>query len=107
MDEYAWFLRQCSGGVIATNSTAVIAFLSDDRHRKGTSIEIPERCDNGHSLTSATSLSHFGWSVALSEGQAAKRTASRGTAPEREVALGASLKINNGLLAINHGYTRS
>jgi hypothetical protein len=40
-----------SGGVIPTNSTAVIPFSSADRRRKDTSIKIPEHCGNGHLLT--------------------------------------------------------
>ncbi len=41
-----------SGGVIPTNSTAIVPFSSDDRRRKIASIEIPDHCGNGHPLTS-------------------------------------------------------
>jgi hypothetical protein len=40
-----------SGGMIPTNSTAVISFSSGDRRRKGASIEVPDYCANGHRLT--------------------------------------------------------
>jgi len=40
-----------SGGVLPSNSTAVIPFPSADCRRKNVVIEIPNRCGNGHSLT--------------------------------------------------------